>query len=291
MALVKVLLVNDDGPDSVPFMALLRELSGARVGELYVITPERQMSAAGKGITFHKPLRLYNRRIEVDDTTEEIYLTNGTPADCVLLALNVIVGDKPDIVISGINMGDNTTVDSLFTSATIAGALQAVLNGCKAVSFSAEIPSELTTLEIDHFARHARMAVEVSSWMTENELPGVHLLNVNFPYEVTGRTPIRITRLGWTKFNNLALKRTDPRGKPYYWIVGEQKDLAKESKDTDVYALGIERAISITPIRVDLGVLQVMEDDPWELRRGAELSLNSLSNLVSRLEGVREELD
>ncbi len=290
MKLAKVLLLNDDGPNSPPFLAFWKELMRSEIGELYAITPEHEMSAAGKGITLHKPLRLYRRVIEVDGEKGILYLTNGTPGDCVVLAIDLIIGSKPDLVISGINKGENTTIDNLFTSGTIAGALQGVLNGAKAAAFSTEIPIGKFDLDIDHFYPHAKIAVSVSKWLIENELPEVHMLNVNFPYRITEKTPIKLTRLGWTKFTNYVLERLDPRGRPYYWIASTFKDLSTEGPDTDVYALEAEKAISITPIKIDLSLFTLVEEDISSLRKSAEISVKKLKDLISILEEVKRKI-
>ncbi|RLG41029.1 MAG: 5'/3'-nucleotidase SurE [Thermoproteota archaeon] len=288
--MAKILLLNDDGPNSPPFLAFWKELMRSKIGEVYTITPEHEMSAAGKGLTLHKPLRLYKRVIEVDGEKGILYLTNGTPGDCVVVAIDLIIGSKPDLVISGINKGDNTTIDNLFTSGTIAGALQGVLNGAKAAAFSTEIPIGEFELEIDHFKPHAKIAVKIADWLIKNDLPGIHLLNVNFPYRVTEKTPIKLTRLGWTKFTNYVLERLDPRGRPYYWIASTFKDLATEGPDTDVYALEAEKAISITPIKLDLSIFSFLKEDPSQLREQAEQAVKKLNELISLLEKVKEEM-
>ena len=288
--MAKILLLNDDGPNSPPFLAFWKELMRSKIGEVYTITPEHEMSAAGKGLTLHKPLRLYKRVIEVDGEKGILYLTNGTPGDCVVVAIDLIIGSKPDLVISGINKGDNTTIDNLFTSGTIAGALQGVLNGAKAAAFSTEIPIGEFELEIDHFKPHAKIAVKIADWLIKNDLPGIHLLNVNFPYRVTEKTPIKLTRLGWTKFTNYVLERLDPRGRPYYWIASTFKDLATEGPDTDVYALEAEKAISITPIKLDLSIFSFLKEDPSQLREQAEQAVKKLNELISLLEKVKEEI-
>ena len=290
MKLAKILLLNDDGPNSSPFLAFWKQLMKSNIGELYTITPEHEMSAAGKGLTLHKPLRLYKRVIEVNGEKGILYLTNGTPGDCVVVAIDLVIGSKPDLVISGINKGDNTTIDNLFTSGTIAGALQGVLNGAKAAAFSTEIPIGEFELDIDHFKPHAKIAVRISKWLIENELPGIHLLNVNFPYRVTEKTPIKLTKLSWTKFTNYVLERLDPRGRPYYWIASTFKDLTTEGRDTDVYALEAEKAISITPIKLDLSIFSFLEKDPVALRKQAKEAIAKLENLISILEKMKEEI-
>lgn len=288
--MAKVLLVNDDGPNSEAFVAFWRELLKERLGELYVVTPEHEMSAAGKGITLHKPLRMYKRHIDLNGEMREIHLTSGTPADCVGLAISLVVGQKPDLVISGINMGDNTTVDNLFTSGTIAGALQGVLNGAKAVSFSAAIPVRQVEHDVDHFIPHSKIAASISSWMMKNELPGVHLLNVNFPYRVAKKTKIRMTRLGWTKYKNYVMERLDPRGRPYYWIASATKDLSREGRDTDGYALEVEKAISISPIQLNSSIFQILERAPDKLKEDAELVQEQIQGLITSLESLRDEV-
>ncbi len=288
-----VLLTNDDGIHSPPLRALWKALLDAEVGEVAVVVPEREMSAAGKGITLHKPLRLMSVYAKLGRGRYGLaHLTNGTPGDCVMLALKWILGERPDVVASGINMGDNITVDNVFTSGTIAGAVEAVLQGIPAAAFSSEVPSDPKAVRVSAFEPHAAIAAEVVSWMLEEGLPeGVDLLNVNFPFRISDDTPVVLTRLGWTKFRNFILERVDPRGRPYYWIGSDVIDVGEQDEGTDIYALTVERAISITPLRLD-NTFRLDVDEEWmreELERAAR-AREKLQDLVDRLSPMVAEV-
>jgi len=288
-----ILLTNDDGIHSPAFRALWRALLDSKLGDVVPVVPEREVSAAGKGLTLHKPLRIGEVYARLGrGRYSKAYLTNGTPGDCVIIGMRWILEDKPDVVVSGMNMGDNITVDNLFTSGTIAGAVEGVLHGIQAVAFSVEIPTGARGLNPEAFRAHASVAARVVSWMLEEGLPrGVDMLNVNFPFRISDDTPVRLTRLGWIKFENYILERVDPRGKPYYWIGSTQLNVGEEHRGTDLYALTVERAISVTPIRLDATVpfwlspedFEEMAKVAWSAREKLEELVESLSSLVKEV--------
>jgi len=288
-----ILVTNDDGVNSPALRAMWRALLDREVGEVTCVVPEREMSAAGKGVTLHKPLRVREIYAKLGrGRYGKAYLVSGTPGDCVMIALGEIMADRPDLVLSGINMGDNITVDNLFTSGTIAGAIQGVLNGIPAVAFSAEIPEAHRPTTPEAFSTHGRVAAEIAAWVLENGLPeGVDLLNVNFPFRISDDTLVRLTRLGWTKFENYILERLDPRGKPYYWIGSNPLSVGERERGTDLYALMVERAISITPIRLQATFPLKFRDRDCELmkKRASEAS-KRLQDLVRHLKSFLGEV-
>ncbi len=282
----ELLLTNDDGVHSAPFRALWIALLEAKIGKVTVVVPEHEMSAAGKGITLHKPLRIRKLPVKVGGFGyREAFTVSGTPGDAVTVALKFIMNSTPDMVVSGINIGDNITLDNLFTSGTIAAALQASIMGIKSSAFSVEIPGGQLSRPVDRFLAHARVAARITDWILRRGMPeGVDLLNVNFPYRISQDTPIRITRLARAKYENYVLERIDTRGSPYYWLGGNPVPVTERDRGTDLYALTVERAISITPITLDMN-LELLNCD--EVNRKRERALEELESLV---EYLRESL-
>ena len=287
-----ILITNDDGVNSPALRSLWRSLLDRDLGDVTCVVPEREVSAAGKGVTLHKPLRIREIYVKLRrGRYGKAYLVSGTPGDCVMLALGEIMAEKPDVVVSGINLGDNITVDNLFTSGTIAGAIQGVLNGIPAVAFSSEIPEAHRPTTPEAFAMHGRVAGEIVAWMLEEGLPeGVDLLNVNFPFKISDDTPVRLTRLGWTKFENYILERLDPRGRPYYWIGSNPLSVGEGQRGTDLYALMVERAISITPVRLQATFpLRFTDRDCERMKKMSAEAHKKLQDLVSRLRVLLQE--
>lgn len=278
----EILLTNDDGIHSAPFRALWIALLEAKIGKVTVVVPEHEMSAAGKGITLHKPLRIRKLPVKVGGFGyREAFTVSGTPGDAVTVALKFIMNSTPDIVVSGINVGDNITLDNLFTSGTIAAALQASIMGIKSSAFSVEIPGGQLSRPVDRFLNHARIAAKITDWILRRGMPeGVDLLNVNFPYRVSQDTPIRITRLARAKYENYVLERIDTRGNPYYWLGGNPVPVTEKDRGTDLYALTVERAISITPITLEMN-LELLDCD--EVNRKRKRALEELESLVEYL--------
>ncbi|MEM0017587.1 MAG: 5'/3'-nucleotidase SurE [Candidatus Korarchaeum sp.] len=285
----EILLTNDDGIHSAPFRALWIALLEMKVGRVTVVVPEHEMSAAGKGITLHKPLRIRKLPVKVGNFGyREAYTVSGTPGDAVTVALKFIMNSTPEVVISGINIGDNITLDNIFTSGTIAAALQATIMGIKSAAFSVEVPSGQLSKPVERFLTQARIAAKITEWILDRGLPdGVDLLNVNFPYRISADTPIRITRLGRVKYENYVLERIDTRGNPYYWLGGNPVPVSERDRGTDLYALTVERAISITPISLEMSIEILNCDDLNRKRSEALEELNRLTdNLLEFLRNI-----
>ncbi|MCD6244525.1 MAG: 5'/3'-nucleotidase SurE [Candidatus Korarchaeota archaeon] len=278
-----VLLTNDDGLHSAPFRAFWIGLLEVKLGNITVVVPEHEMSAAGKGITLHKPLRIRKLPVKVRGFGyKDAYTVSGTPGDAVTMAVRFIMDIRPDIVVSGINVGDNITLDNIFTSGTIAAALQGTILGITSTAFSVEIPIGEPTRPIDRFLPHARLAARIVKWLLERGLPdGVDLLNVNFPYRISEDTPVRVTRLAKVKFENYVLERIDPRGNPYYWLGGNPVPVTEMDRGTDLYALTVERAVSITPISLNMSIQEVNCD---EFNRRVRTALEEINSLARYLE-------
>jgi len=244
-----VLLTNDDGIMSVGLRILADSLGG--IGTVIAVAPDSPRSATGMSLTFHKPLRM--NEVTVGDM--KAYSVSGSPADCVSIGISKVLGGKaPDAVVSGINIGDNVTAQTVFASGTVAAAIQAAIIGIPSIALSLEIPEGEHNPE-EHEARievAASRACPIVSTVIRSGLPrGVDFFNVNFPYDVRSDTPLKVTRLGRQKYEDYLLERTDPRGRPYYWQWGNTKDPKEFEPGTDAHAVFVERVVSITPLQID----------------------------------------
>jgi len=239
-----VMVTNDDSVQSNGILELAR--AAAKHAETIIVAPEQPQSATALSMTFHKPLRVNRVRRE----KFECYAVSGTPGDCVMIGVNKILPRRPDLVVSGINIGDNNTFQDILASGTVAAALESAITGIPAIAFSMEVSGEsLFALEYDQpdFSNAARIAGEIIGDVLENGMPrGADILNVNFPPKVEPTTPIRLTEVGRRKYADKVIVRKDPRGRAYYWLFGER--LTKFPPNTDVEAVVMERNVSITPM-------------------------------------------
>ncbi len=231
----RILVTNDDGYHSEGILALESALSD--LGDVYVVAPESEMSGASHSLTLSRPLRIRQR-----DTRH--WTVDGTPTDCVTLALNKILPDelKPHICCSGINHGANLGDDATY-SGTVAGAMEATILGVTGLAFS------LASYRDPDFAESARVAREVTEKVLAEGLPKFTLLNVNVPTGVP--TGIRITRQGFKAARPVISEHIDPRGKAYYWIGEVREGFRAKGGTTDFEAID-EGYVSVTPMRSDL---------------------------------------
>ena len=230
----RILITNDDGIHSEGIAALEAALKD--VGDVYVVAPESEMSGASHSLTLARPLRI--RKID-----DRHWTVDGTPTDCVVLALNQILpkDEMPDICCSGINHGANLGDDATY-SGTVAGALEATILGVPGLAFS------LVAYRDHDFTESARIAAEVTRKALADGIPAATLLNVNVPKG----TPIglRVTKQGFKTARPIISEHIDPRGKAYYWI-GEVREGFRAEGGTDFEAID-EGFVSITPMRSDL---------------------------------------
>jgi 5'-nucleotidase len=237
-----ILLTNDDGYQAPALAALTRALSA--VGKVTVFAPDHNWSAAGHTKTMHKPLRI-NRGVLADGTP--LFVTTGTPSDCVGLALLGVVSERPDLIVSGINQGANLGHDVTY-SGTVAAAMEGVVFGLPAIAASQEESDDGHRGDLN-FA--ANLVADLARRVLAEGLPSNCLLNVNFPAllpaEVRG---VQITRLGRRVYRDVLIERHDPKGRPYYWIGGEPPT-GEPEPGTDVGAL-YEGCVSVTPLNLDL---------------------------------------
>jgi 5'-nucleotidase len=232
--MIRILLTNDDGIHSeglTQVEAALRE-----VGDVYVVAPASEMSGASHSLTLARPLRI--RRID-----DRHWTVDGTPTDCVTLALHKILpaDARPHVCVSGINHGGNLGDDATY-SGTVAGALEATIFGVPGLAFS------LVTREQFDFTHAAAFAADIVRKTLKEGLPEGTLLNINIPPgPVRG---VRVTRQGVKNARPIISEHIDPRGKAYYWI-GEEYFDGDCAEDTDFYAVR-HGLVSVTPMRSDM---------------------------------------
>jgi len=214
-----------------------------------VVAPDREQSAASHALTLNRPLRV----TEVDENTMAV---DGTPTDCVMLSIMGILDRRPDLVISGINSGANMGEDVIY-SGTVAGAAEAVILGVPAIAVSLVDPERT-----DH-EWGAEIALRVAEEVFRNNLPKGVFLNVNIPPD-SPSARFEVTRLGHRSYRDVIVKKTDPRGKPYYWIAGQPEQWHGDER-CDFAA--IDRGnISVTPLHLDMTATHAFEIiDSWRL--------------------------
>ncbi|MFP4250795.1 MAG: 5'/3'-nucleotidase SurE [Armatimonadota bacterium] len=236
---MRILVTNDDGIHAPGLLALARAL--APLGEVIVIAPERQQSAAGHGITLHKPLRM--TPVDLDAPVAEAFATNGTPADCTILAA---ADDRPapDLVVAGINAGANLGEEVLY-SGTASAAMEGALQGITSFAVS------VTAFEDCVFEPAAEYAARLARRMLTRDLPPDTFLNVNVPNVCAEELgPGVLTRLGRRDYINSLDHRVDPRGRSYYWFSGEPSE-CDCGEGTDIGAIQAGR-VSVTPVNFDM---------------------------------------
>jgi 5'-nucleotidase len=238
-----ILLSNDDGIQSEGLTALEENLRNA--GDLYTVAPDRAQSSMSHALTLHRPLRvneLAPRRLSVD----------GTPVDCVKLALTGLLPVRPDLVISGINKGPNLGDDIIY-SGTVSAAIEGALLGIPAIAVS------LVTFKDFDFRAAAEFTAALVEHIAQGGIAPKTLLNVNVPPLAKGELKgWRMTRMGKRHYSENIVERIDPRGGKYYWIGGDDLGFADEA-GTDCKAVH-EGYISVTPLQVDLTDYQLLNE-------------------------------
>ncbi|HXV77770.1 MAG TPA: 5'/3'-nucleotidase SurE [Candidatus Polarisedimenticolaceae bacterium] len=230
-----VLVTNDDGFDAPGLAALVEAVSP--LGRVVVVAPDREQSGSSHALTLVRPLRAYR-------VADDRHRVDGTPTDCVHLAINSLTGGKmPDLVVSGMNRGLNVGDDVTY-SGTVAGAMEGTLLHIPSIAFSVGIESDGQA----DFTRAVPFARRISEIVLERGLqPGV-LLNVNFP--AASYRGVRITRQGTRTYRATALERLDPAGRPYYWIDSVSATPTDEP-DGDHRAIR-EGYVSVSPLTSNL---------------------------------------
>jgi len=235
----RILLSNDDGIHA-PGLEVLEKIARTLSDDVWVVAPETEQSGASHSLTLHRPLRMRQmgeRRFAVD----------GTPTDCVLLAINHILKDrKPDLVLSGVNHGSNLGEDVTY-SGTIAAAMEATLLGVPAIAMS----QHLDTAQPALWQTALHWGPEVVRKAASVRWPRNVLMNVNFPsVEPDQAQGIHVVRHGQRKVGDDLTERVDPRGRAYFWI-GTLRGEADTLPDTDIGVV-MEKGIAVTPLFLDL---------------------------------------
>ena len=237
---MRILISNDDGIYSGGIRALTESV--VKGNDVYVVAPDRERSATGHSLTLHRPLRLdeVNHLFGVKGA----YETDGTPSDCIKIAIGAIMKEPPEVVISGINHGPNMGTDVLY-SGTVSAAMEGAIFNIPSISISiADHKPQDFTCAVTFISKLLKIINKI-------KFPDRTLLNINIPAlplsEIAG---VEITKLGIRPYNDYFEKRVDPRGKTYYWLAGEAIE-EDELPGTDVYAVR-QNQISITPVTIHM---------------------------------------
>lgn len=239
-----ILVCNDDGIYSEGLHAL--EAALARIGEIYTVAPDREQSAVSHSLTLHRPLR-------IDEIAPRRFAVNGTPTDCVNLAVKGFLPVRPQLVVSGINRGANLGDDVTY-SGTVSAAMEGSLLGIPSIAVSLVIKGTP-----HHFEPAADFAAVLATEVIEQGMPSDTLLNVNVPN--LPREQLKgflLTRQGKRRYAETMEVRVDPRGRKYYWIGGD--DLGFDPDEgTDCVAVH-DGFISVTPLHVDLTNYRALQE-------------------------------
>lgn len=239
---MNILISNDDGYLAPGIIALANALRP--IGQIFVVAPESNRSGSSNSLTLDRPLSVYRAE-------NGFYFVNGTPSDCVHIAITSLMPMRPDLIVSGINQGQNMGDDTLY-SGTVAAATEGFLFGIPAIAFS---QVQRGWMHIDAAAQVAREIVE----QRRNMPAPPYLLNVNIPNLPIGQIKgIQATRLGKRHHSEPVIKATDPHGHEMFWIgpAGKEKDAAE---GTDFHAVA-HGHVSVTPLRIDLTHYEQLQD-------------------------------
>ncbi|HLQ23556.1 MAG TPA: 5'/3'-nucleotidase SurE [Gemmatimonadales bacterium] len=240
---MNILVTNDDGI-LAPGLALLAEVCRA-VGAVTVVAPDREQSGTSHSLTLHRPIRPMRR-------PDGAFQVDGTPTDCVMLALEALMPERPDFVFSGVNHGPNMGEDVLY-SGTVAAAMEAVVLGVPgiAISFAGNQPETMATYR-DRLVDLVRRITSVP------DFPQDTLLNVNLPRVPAGEVAgVRVTKLGSRFFSGSLARMKDPWGREIFWIGGGTITWTGD-EDSDHAAVG-EGYVSVTPLHMDLTDYSLLE--------------------------------
>ena len=235
---VRILLSNDDGIEAAGLAALERAM--APLGEVWTVAPATEQSAKSHSFTMFEPLR-------ANPSGPRRFAVTGTPADAVYLALHGLLGERPDLVVSGINRGSNLGTDVLY-SGTVAAAREAAANDLPALAISLHVPEGSTLL---HWDTAIAVAAKVAVALIANPLPAGTVLNVNVPnVPLADLRGLRVAPLARRRYAPMAKKSIDPRGRPYYWIGGAH-DRFDGEPDADG-PLCLAGYATLTPMSLDM---------------------------------------
>lgn len=237
---MRFLLSNDDGILATGLAAL--ERAAAPLGDVFVVAPDREQSATSHSLTMHHPLR----PVQIADQRWQV---DGTPTDCVMLALEALMPERPDFVLSGVNHGPNMGEDTLY-SGTVAAAMEGLALGVPAIAFSfAGSVLRADALLDDHVSTMQRILQHLT---TLPAFPEHTLFNVNIPPIAADRVlGVRLTRLGRRAYSDSLTRMRDPWGRQIFWIGGGSVNWQESAVDSDFQAIS-DGFVSITPLHLDL---------------------------------------
>jgi 5'-nucleotidase len=240
-----LLLSNDDGIDAPGLGALARAAAG--LGDVWVVAPDSERSACSHSLTLHRPLR-------IQDRGNQWFAVDGTPADCVYLALHHLLPKEPALVLSGINRGANLGDDVLY-SGTVAAAREGALHHFPALAVSLSVDFGLAE---HHWETAGSLAMEVAAEILEQGVPQGVLLNLNVPDLPAGEVKgIVATHMGRRRYHPMAEERLDPRGRPYFWIGGtHQKFCETPGSDGPTVRAGYA---SLSPLQPEMTASSTLE--------------------------------
>lgn len=236
-----ILVTNDDGINAPGIRHLIKLM--IELGEVYVVAPDKPQSGMGHAITINSTLSC--EEVKINFLTKKEFQCSGTPVDCVKIAIDQILPKKPNLCVSGINHGSNSSINVIY-SGTMSAAVEAGLNGIPAIGFS------LCDYQYDaDFLSSSDFVLSITQNVLQNTLPEGIILNVNIPKgkkeDIKGIKICRQAHASWIEEFD---KRQDPRGREYYWLTGEFKNL-DPGDDTDEFALS-NNYLSIVPVQYDL---------------------------------------
>lgn len=235
-----ILLTNDDGVYSPGLIALERQLR--RIGEVCLVAPAVEQSGVGHSITFMLPLIA---KEVFEGTRRRGWAVEGSPADCVKLGIFEYCGRQPDLVVSGINSGLNAGINVLY-SGTVAAAIEGAFFGVTSIAVSLEYAEPV---DVD---RAAEIAVQLIQKLLAQKGPHPQLFNVNLPLAaLRGAPEVKVVPMGLQHYGREYERRIDPRGRPYYWALGDPSPSEDPSRETDLTALA-RGHVTITPLGFDM---------------------------------------
>lgn len=250
-----ILVTNDDGINAPGIRTLISVMK--EIGDVIVVAPDSPQSAMGHAITINSTL--YVEQVNLDNGSQKEYSCSGTPADCVKLAVNEILNRKPDICVSGINHGSNSSINVIY-SGTMSAALEAGIEGIPAIGFS--LLDYNWNANFNATKKHIKNITQ--NVLTQGLSKGV-VLNVNFPKlsekDIKGVKICRQAKANWEEQFD---KRQNPQGRDYYWLTGKFVNL-DHGEDTDEWALD-NGYVSVVPVQFDLTAHHCIQNlNTWDL--------------------------
>jgi len=245
---MRLLLTNDDGINAKGIYALAKELEQKH--EVIIVAPDNERSACAHSITLTRPLIV--REVKLEGLKSKAFSVDGTPADCVKIAINKLLSEKIDMVVSGINKGLNLGTDVLY-SGTVSAAIEAAIYKIPSMAISMDVTKDVETYEMA-----ARYASEILHKAQVNNIKNDIVLNVNIPLlqenEIKG---IKVCKIGSRLYNNCYLETIGENNETHYEIKGEVKDIHEENSDTIYFKEGY---VTVTPLHYDLTNFKILND-------------------------------